>query len=112
MNVVLIVCTRSFTAWNASLVVCLHGCAIGRGLKQTFAECKIFLEGKLVRVANRPHFEAQTQQLEAEITSPNSDRAQHLFLKPDLGPKVKFNKRVKTRATAGYWSSNKVNITK
>jgi len=27
---------------------------------------------------------------EPEVTSPNPDRARHLFLKPDLGPEAKF----------------------
>jgi len=33
--------------WNASVVVCLHGYAIACARKQTFARCKIFLEGTL-----------------------------------------------------------------
>jgi len=39
-----------FNAWNASLFVCLHGCAIACALyatKQTLARCRIFLEGTL-----------------------------------------------------------------
>ena len=39
---------RSLTTWNASLVVCSHGCAIACTLKQTSAQCKIFLEGTLL----------------------------------------------------------------
>jgi len=33
------------TTWNASLVVCPHGCASAYALKQAFAQCKIFLDG-------------------------------------------------------------------
>ena len=33
---------------NAVLFACLHGCAIACSLKQTFALCKIFLQGTLV----------------------------------------------------------------
>jgi len=39
-----------FNAWNASLFVCLHGCAIActqRETKQTFAQCITFLAGTL-----------------------------------------------------------------
>jgi len=39
---------RSFNAWNASLFVRLHGCAIACALKQTFPQCKIFSEGTLL----------------------------------------------------------------
>ena len=39
---------RSLTTWNASLVVWSHGCAIACTLKQTSAQCKIFLEGTLL----------------------------------------------------------------
>jgi len=38
---------RPFTSRNASLVVCSHICAIACALKQTFAQCKILLEGTL-----------------------------------------------------------------
>jgi len=34
-------------AWNASLVVCLHGYVIACALKEIFAQCKIFLEETL-----------------------------------------------------------------
>jgi len=38
----------SHASFNASVVACLHGCAIACAVKQTFAQCKIFLEGALV----------------------------------------------------------------
>ena len=41
------------------------------------------------RVVNGPHFEAQNRP-DPAITSPNQVQNQHLFLKPDLGPKAKF----------------------
>ena len=44
----------SDTAWNASLVVCAHGCAIVCALKQRFSQCKIFLEGTLLPNRFRP----------------------------------------------------------
>jgi len=40
-----------FNAWNASLFACLHGCAVACAscaTKQTFVQCRIFLEGTLV----------------------------------------------------------------
>jgi len=45
----------------------------------------------------------------ASFWSLNTDRAQHLFLKPDLGPKPKFSERVTICATARYWWRSKVN---
>jgi len=39
-----------FNVGNGSLVVCLHGCAVACAscaTKQTFAQCRIFLEGTL-----------------------------------------------------------------
>jgi len=50
------------------------------------------------RVVKGPHFEAWTRP-QPEITSPNPDRARHLFLKPDLGLKAKFTKGVKICST-------------
>ena len=39
---------RPFTAWNGSLVVIAQGCASACALKQRFAQCKVFLEGRLM----------------------------------------------------------------
>jgi len=51
------------------------------------------------KVVNKLHLEDRTRH-ELEITSPNPARAQHLFLKPDLGPKAKFTDGVDVCATA------------
>jgi len=53
------------------------------------------------RTVNGPQFEAGIRP-EPEITSPNPARARQLFLKPDVGPKVKCTERVIICATAGY----------
>jgi len=63
-----------------------------------------------IRVVNGPHFEVPTRP-EHEIAKPNPARAQHLVLKPNLGPKAKFTEWVKICATARCWWRSKVNIT-
>ena len=50
---IVFVSRRPSTAWNSSLVVMTHGCAIACALNQTFAQCKIFLEGTLRATLSR-----------------------------------------------------------
>jgi len=50
-----------FNAWNASLVVFPHDFEVACALKQTFAQCTIFLEGTLLITDVHPYDTRQTK---------------------------------------------------
>jgi len=94
-----------FNAWKVSLVACrhLHGCTIACALRQTFAQCKIFLERTLHTVRGVTRVLSQGRQNSFERSPPVTIR----------GPLANTQKKSKMIVNAdGMWISALVKNTR